>query len=573
MDIFISSVGKDLRLERQAVISEALKLGDRPIGMEYFGASPEPPLEECLSQLSDADLMILILGPSYGSIHSGTGVSYTENEFRYAQEAGIGVLAFAVEGLTGKIAAANDATGAEKYLDFLQSVRASTTYDPFNNPDQLAAAVSTAIANYKKKHGELGRRVGPFATANEYFAWSLDPRKYFNHSWALEGRQDVLGRMREFATGAGTIGVLYGAAGIGKSRVLLEFAQKFDELGTGWKVRFLRETMPLSSDFARGLPSEPCIVVIDDAHRYSDLETALTLLRTDQYAGRTKFVLAIRSSGRESIEPILARSADTTETVDLGKLESLSSSDVRALASQALGSVYEVHLETLVRASSKSPLVTVVGGRLVREKQLNPALFATDETFRRAVLDKLTTELTISLPAPKKPWKDLLVVLSALGPVRAGDSRFRQGAREFLNMEPWDLIARMGILEQNGLLIRRGGLTEVTPDVLADHLLYSACVSASEEDTGFAKALFEKFAAVSGANLFRNLAELQWRIDQTGRQPQVLSAVWSAVSAEFAAADNAGRVQILDVIREAAIYQPVEALEIVRQAMALDRGR
>jgi hypothetical protein len=65
--------------------------------MEFFGASPEPPLEECLSQLADADLRILIFGPSYGSIHSGTGISYTENEFRYTQKAGIDVLAFAVE--------------------------------------------------------------------------------------------------------------------------------------------------------------------------------------------------------------------------------------------------------------------------------------------------------------------------------------------------------------------------------------------------------------------------------------------------------------------------------------------
>jgi hypothetical protein len=65
MDIFISSVGRDLKAERQAAIREVLRLGDRPIGMEYFGASPEPPLEECLSQLADADLMILVLGPSY----------------------------------------------------------------------------------------------------------------------------------------------------------------------------------------------------------------------------------------------------------------------------------------------------------------------------------------------------------------------------------------------------------------------------------------------------------------------------------------------------------------------------
>jgi hypothetical protein len=127
-------------------------------------------------------------------------------------------------------------------------------------------------------------------------------------------------------------------------------------------------------------------------------------------------------------------------------------------------------------------------------------------------------------------------------------------------------------LEQGGLLARRGGLLEVTPDVLADHLLQSACVSASDEDTGLAKGLFDKFAGVSGANLFRNLGELQWRIDQMKRRPNILSAIWSEVENEFASptTTNAGRVHILGVIREAAIYQPERALRLVKQAIALD---
>jgi hypothetical protein len=106
--------------------------------------------------------------------------------------------------------------------------------------------------------------------------------------------------------------------------------------------------------------------------------------------------------------------------------------------------------------------------------------------------------------------------------------------------------------------------------VLADHLLQSACVSASNEDTGLATPLFENFAAISGANLFRNLGELQWRIDQLKGKPQILSGVWSTVRKEFAAADYPTRVEILKVIRDAAAYQPEEAIRIVKEAMTLD---
>jgi hypothetical protein len=570
MDIFVSSVGRDLKAERKAAIAEILKLGDRPIGMEYFGASPEPPLEECLLQLADADLMVLILGPSYGSIHPGTGLSYTENEFRYAKESGIEVLVFAAEKLSEKIPSANDATTATKYQEFFNVAKANAIYEEFSNSDQLSAAVSTAISNYKKRRGELGRRVTPFATCEEYFSWLRDPKRYFNHSWALVGRREVLERIRSFATGDGTVGILYGAGGLGKSKVLLEFASTFDEKATGWNIRFLRETMPLSTDFSRGLPADPCTVVIDDAHRYPQLETALTLLREQRYAGRTKFILTARPSAKQLIDATIARSADISETIDLGRLEPLRAEEVRSLAEQALGLSNATRVERLVRVSSKSPIVTVVGGRLIRDKQLDPDLFATDESFYRAVLDGFYQELTKVLPAPSQPWKDLLTIISALGPVRTSDAQFRQSAAEFLKFQPWELVERLGVLEQGGLLARRGGLLEITPDVLADHLLQSACASASDEDTGFSKALFEKFAGLSGANLFRNLGELQWRIDQTKGRPQVLSSIWSAVEAEFAAADYAGRVYILGVIREAAVYQPGQALNIVKKAIALD---
>jgi hypothetical protein len=480
------------------------------------------------------------------------------------------VLVFLAEKLSDKISAANDATAVKKYQEFLSAVKANATYVEFSNPDQLAAAVSSGISNHKRKYGELGRRVTPFATAGEYFAWLLDPKKYFNHSWALVGRRDVLERMQRFATGAGTVGILYGAGGLGKSRLLLEFANTFDEQAAGWKIRFLRETMPLTGDFARGLPADPCIVVIDDAHRYAQLETALTLLGEQRYAGRTKFILTARPSAKPLIDATLARSADATEIVDLGRIERLSAQDARNLAGQALGPTNMIHVDRLVNASSQTPIVIVVGGRLIRDKQLDPGLFATDEAFQRAVLDRFYEEVTKILPTPAQPWRELLALVSALGPVRAGNGQFRQSAAEFLELQPWDLVERLGVLEQGGLLWRRGGLLEVTPDVLADYLLQSKCVSASDEDTGFAKSLFDKFAGLSGANLFRNLGELQWRIDQTKRLPQVLSGIWSAVETEFADANYAGRVHILGVIREAAVYQPEQSLRVVRQAINLD---
>jgi len=104
----------------------------------------------------------------------------------------IDILAFTIPKLADNIPAANDTVSTAKYQGFLESVRAACLYEEFSNPDQLAAAVSAAISNYQKNHGELGRRLNPFTTWERYFERLLDPHKHFNHTWSLVPRSLIL---------------------------------------------------------------------------------------------------------------------------------------------------------------------------------------------------------------------------------------------------------------------------------------------------------------------------------------------------------------------------------------------
>ena len=49
----------------------------------------------------------------------------------------------------------------------------------------------------------------------------------------------------------------------------------------------------------------------------------------------------------------------------------------------------------------------------------------------------------------------------------------------FLGLEQVALVRYIDILEQAGILLRRGSKVRITPDVLADHLLYQACITNS----------------------------------------------------------------------------------------------
>ncbi len=101
MKIFLSSTFLDLMQIREAAIHflnglvgyTKDKTGEI-VAMESFAATERTCKEECLTQLSDCNLVIGIYGKRYGTIDPETGLSMTELEFNYAIEHHIPLLAF-----------------------------------------------------------------------------------------------------------------------------------------------------------------------------------------------------------------------------------------------------------------------------------------------------------------------------------------------------------------------------------------------------------------------------------------------------------------------------------------------
>lgn len=82
---FVSSTFTDLQTHRAAVRDVLVRLKSAVHGMEYFGALPESPKEECLRILRDCQFYIAIIGMRYGSIDPETGKSFTHLEYEEAQ--------------------------------------------------------------------------------------------------------------------------------------------------------------------------------------------------------------------------------------------------------------------------------------------------------------------------------------------------------------------------------------------------------------------------------------------------------------------------------------------------------
>ena len=410
-----------------------------------------------------------------------------------------------------------------------------------------------------------------FISPTDFFHKLSNSSALFNHTWELVGRSDHLRQVHEFVESQEQkVAILSGRGGIGKSKILHAFAETFDSEQSDLALWFAAEGVHLTSDGADDLPFEPCVVVVDDAHRRDDLPALLALSRqrTDVV---TKLFLSCRPQGIDHLKSQITQGGfDVREVVELTDVKELSLDEITDLGRQALGPEFAGLAERLAGATRDCPLVTVVGGQLLAEKAIDPELLERDEEFRDAVLvrfrDILVGEFGEGIDT--KLCKSLLNMIAAVQPIRLDNDQTLNCQAEFLKIDRKTLLDSLGILEEAGVLLRRGHTLRIVPDVLADHILHTANVTSQGQPTGFADCVFDKFRSLCPSEVLRNLSELDWRLRQSGDPASdLLSSIWQSIWQGFQDAPNLGRSMLLEILEKVAVYQPERTLELVEYAI------
>lgn len=155
--VFVSSTFTDLIEERAEVIQAIWEMDCIPTGMEAFVASNESQWEVIKRVIDECDYYVLIIGGRYGSV-TDDGISYTEKEYRYAQDLGIPVLAF-VHSDPEQIPAGKTEKD-EKLRQKLEAFRAGvmTQYPvkSWSSPTELGGHVSRALIREIKTNPRPG---------------------------------------------------------------------------------------------------------------------------------------------------------------------------------------------------------------------------------------------------------------------------------------------------------------------------------------------------------------------------------------------------------------------------------
>lgn len=411
--------------------------------------------------------------------------------------------------------------------------------------------------------------VGAFLPPADHFRHFLDDARFIHHTIPLVGRQALLADLVAFVNSPSErILVLPGRGGIGKSRLLLAWARGVEAAYPDRAVRLLNEGVPLSLDALDDLPPIPCIVAVDDAHRRADLGPLMAWLRqrTD-----SKLLLATRPQGLDFLLSELTWAGfDSLQVRRLPSIEKLSKAEVRQLAAHVLGSDRRGLVEPLVRATPDCPLVTVVGGRLLAIRSVHPELLERDGDFRQEVLTKFMDESLgqVSRSVPADLARRLLQLVAALAPVPANPGPFHDRMASFLKADTPDITQALGELERVGLFVRRGHSLRLVPDVLADHVVASACLTPQGTATGFADRVFAAFAGDCLSQLLPNLAELDWRVRvDSGAESPLLDRVWQQITAGFRSGGHAVRAELLRQLKDSAYFLPDRVLELNRFAL------
>ncbi len=415
------------------------------------------------------------------------------------------------------------------------------------------------------------KRFAPYASdalvlAGDYFEKIPHAPHSFHHGYRLVGRAKELAALEKFASDKkAKVLMLSAPGGAGKSRLLREFAQRFESAGGASEVFVLNPHATGDLTLALWDSDTPRIIVVDDAHHLERVSHEL-LGRVAEAPG-ANLILATRPQGNEALDERLREHglgrATPIELLPLGK------KDQAALAAEALGPKHETRAQALVALTGGSPFLTVMAGDMVRRGSLRWGQWHSDDEFRAAVFHTFETENLAGLAeADRKHAARLLRILAMVAPV-VPDAVFHERASACLGVPRVEVEALLRRLQVAGIVSAEKSNLRVIPDLFADFLVFDTAFDAKHRLPEFARTVLEQFNAQAVAVL-RNLAEASWvaQTEAVGRE-ELIRPLFEAELARFEATSFFKRGQMLEQWAEFSVYLPKESLELANKALAL----
>ena len=421
-----------------------------------------------------------------------------------------------------------------------------------------------------KEHFLGIRGAGPWARPDEFFAAQREESP-FSHSHELIGREAEINKVLEWARSDCPFLLLTGAAGVGKSRLLMEAVRRIDALAGRPVVYFVDEDATVDLEDFQRLADDGRIIVVDDAHDRDDLDLIIRGARSRPDPQQRRVLFATRDYGKPQLLRELAEHAHELDPPS-EHLAPLSPTDARRLASHVLGTPEISPLTMrLAEVAKDCTLFLVAAGYLLKERQLDPDFLDDHDGFRVTVLQRMYDDYVrgASHVAGDISVADVLSFLAAVHPFDLDDADAVGAAACVIGCHRDVLTSALGEIVKTGVVVKRGSRLRLQPDLLADHILVNACFDRTlGRPTGYADRIWKARSPELRRNLVVNVARIDWRLSETMSSDSMLTEAWSALDRDFKQGGISQRLDLLDLLERVAFYQPERTLNLV--AWALD---
>lgn len=412
----------------------------------------------------------------------------------------------------------------------------------------------------------------PLISADAFFLPLLEKQRTFHHRLPLVGRKAELKSLDAFVEDPHQrVYFLQADGGQGKSRLLLEwskYAGGFNARHPGCTLRFIDKDPGDSAPFLDA-SRRPLVLVLDDAHRKET--TVAELLKEIARRRDVKLVVALRPTAISQVKlHSLRAGVDISELATPPPLTKLTHDEALQLVDEAFGANRPAHeRQSLAKLCRDCPMMAPVAASMLQKGSLSRTKLLEDPVVETLIFEGLLEDAQPTMAKyGEVAVRDFLRLIALLSPVNADES-FRSSARKFLGLNrPHLLLDILDSLKSTGLLRDASRGLQVVPDLLSDHLVYSACYDKDGKDKGFATEVFEHFPGIRLDCLLRHLAEAEWIARAKGGQgDSVIEPLWQELIKAFNSSNFLTRQNLIAQWTNIAAIQPERSLELARLAL------
>lgn len=152
--VFLCGSSEDLRDEREAALKTIHRLNFQCRSMETFGARVDIPIQTCLKEVKESDVLVVIIGRRYGSINPDLGISYSQAEYEEAQRLTKPCLIYMRDEMVPLPASKTELDSRKLLLltSWQETLQTKHTVHRFQDCMDLAIQLASDLSRLKREH-------------------------------------------------------------------------------------------------------------------------------------------------------------------------------------------------------------------------------------------------------------------------------------------------------------------------------------------------------------------------------------------------------------------------------------